>query len=99
MGEITHISCIGAGLIGQGWATQFCSNGYDLVLDDLNEAIITPQDLPEVADPLTAPPEVQIDMHAVNATSTNTVNAALNRFFFRWGLSRPTTGDRSAPTI
>jgi 3-hydroxypropionate dehydrogenase (NADP+) len=40
MREITHISCIGAGLIGQGWATQFCSNGYDLVLYDLNEAIL-----------------------------------------------------------
>ncbi len=40
MGEITHISCIGAGLIGQGWVTQFRSNGYDLVLYDLNEAII-----------------------------------------------------------
>jgi 3-hydroxypropionate dehydrogenase (NADP+) len=40
MREITHISCIGAGLIGQGWATQFCSSGYDLILCDLNEAIL-----------------------------------------------------------
>ena len=40
MREITHITCIGAGLIGQGWATQFCSSGYDLILYDLNEAIL-----------------------------------------------------------
>ena len=40
MREITHISCIGAGLIGQGWATQFCSGGYDLILYDLDEAIL-----------------------------------------------------------
>ena len=33
MKAITHISCIGAGLIGQGWATQFCSGGYDLKTD------------------------------------------------------------------
>ena len=38
MREIINISCIGAGLIGQGWATQFCSGGYDLILYDLNEA-------------------------------------------------------------
>jgi 3-hydroxypropionate dehydrogenase (NADP+) len=40
MSDITNISCIGAGLIGQGWATQFCSGGYDLILYDLNEAIL-----------------------------------------------------------
>ena len=40
MREISNISCIGAGLIGQGWATQFCSGGYDLILYDLNEAIL-----------------------------------------------------------
>ena len=40
MREITHISCIGAGLIGQGWATQFCSCGYDLILYDLDQAIL-----------------------------------------------------------
>ena len=40
MREITNISCIGAGLIGQGWATQFCSGGYDLILYDLDEAIL-----------------------------------------------------------
>ena len=40
MREITNISCIGAGLIGQGWAAQFCSNGYDVILYDLNEAIL-----------------------------------------------------------
>jgi len=40
MSDITNISCIGAGLIGQGWATQFCSGGYDLILYDLNETIL-----------------------------------------------------------
>ena len=40
MRTITNISCIGAGLIGQGWATQFCSSGYDLVLYDVNAAIL-----------------------------------------------------------
>jgi 3-hydroxypropionate dehydrogenase (NADP+) len=40
MTVITNISCIGAGLIGQGWATQFCSSGYELILYDLNEAIL-----------------------------------------------------------
>jgi 3-hydroxypropionate dehydrogenase (NADP+) len=40
MRAISNISCIGAGLIGQGWATQFCSSGYDLVLYDVNAAIL-----------------------------------------------------------
>jgi 3-hydroxyacyl-CoA dehydrogenase len=40
MREIAHITCIGGGLIGQGWATQFCSGGYDLILYDLDEAIL-----------------------------------------------------------
>jgi len=40
MRTITNISCIGAGLIGQGWATQFCSSGYDLVVYDVNAAIL-----------------------------------------------------------
>ena len=39
MKAISNISCVGAGLIGQGWATQFCSSGYDLILYDLNEAV------------------------------------------------------------
>ena len=40
MGDIATVSCVGAGLIGQGWATQFCASGFDLVLYDLNEAIL-----------------------------------------------------------
>ena len=40
MREITHITCIGDGLIGQVSATQFCSSGYDLILYDLNGAIL-----------------------------------------------------------
>ena len=40
MRAITHISCIGAGLIGQGWATQFSANGYDLMLCDRDETTL-----------------------------------------------------------
>jgi len=40
MKSITTIGCVGAGLIGQGWATQFCSAGYDLVLYDVNNAVL-----------------------------------------------------------
>jgi 3-hydroxypropionate dehydrogenase (NADP+) len=40
MKAITNISCVGAGLIGQGWATQFCSSGFDLILYDVNEAVL-----------------------------------------------------------
>lgn len=40
MKAITNISCIGAGLIGQGWATQFSASGYNLILCDLDEAIL-----------------------------------------------------------
>ena len=40
MSKITNISCVGAGLIGRGWATHFCSSGYNLLLYDLDEAIL-----------------------------------------------------------
>lgn len=34
MGRITNIACVGAGLIGQGWATQFAAGGLNVVLYD-----------------------------------------------------------------
>lgn len=40
MKKITHISCVGAGLVGQGWATLFSARGYALILHDANEAIL-----------------------------------------------------------
>jgi 3-hydroxypropionate dehydrogenase (NADP+) len=38
--KIHRISCIGAGLIGQGWATLFSSKGYEVTLMDLDEKIL-----------------------------------------------------------
>lgn len=40
MSEIQHIACVGAGLIGQGWATVFASRGYSVVLQDVTEGIL-----------------------------------------------------------
>jgi 3-hydroxypropionate dehydrogenase (NADP+) len=37
--EINKVACIGAGLIGQGWATVFCANGYNVMLQDLSEQV------------------------------------------------------------
>ena len=38
--NITEVSCIGAGLIGQDWATLFSSQGLDVTLQDTNESIL-----------------------------------------------------------
>lgn len=38
--DITKVSCVGAGLIGQGWATIFSSKGFDVTLQDINESIL-----------------------------------------------------------
>ena len=38
--EINKVICVGAGLIGQGWATLFSSKGLEVVLQDLNETIL-----------------------------------------------------------
>ena len=35
--EIRRVACIGAGLIGQGWATLFASKGLEVTLQDLSE--------------------------------------------------------------
>lgn len=38
--EINKVVCVGAGLIGQGWATLFSSKGLEVILQDVNEAIL-----------------------------------------------------------
>lgn len=38
--NIDRIACVGAGLIGQGWATLFSSKGLDVVLQDVSEIIL-----------------------------------------------------------
>ncbi len=40
MRKIANIGCIGAGLIGRGWATLFSCHGYEVVLQDVNEAVV-----------------------------------------------------------
>jgi 3-hydroxypropionate dehydrogenase (NADP+) len=37
---IHKIACVGAGLIGQGWATLFSSAGFDVILQDVSESIL-----------------------------------------------------------
>ena len=39
--RIEKTACVGAGLIGQGWATIFSSKGYEVVLQDRSEAILS----------------------------------------------------------
>jgi len=38
--EIKKVACIGAGLIGHGWATLFAWKGYTVTLQDLEEDIL-----------------------------------------------------------
>lgn len=38
--DISKIACVGAGLIGQGWATLFSSKGLEVILQDVSEAIL-----------------------------------------------------------
>ena len=38
--DIRNVACIGAGLIGQGWATLFSSRGLEMTLHDVAEAIL-----------------------------------------------------------
>jgi 3-hydroxypropionate dehydrogenase (NADP+) len=37
---IRKVACVGAGLIGQGWATLFSSAGLEVVLQDVSEAVL-----------------------------------------------------------
>ncbi|MEA3359132.1 MAG: 3-hydroxyacyl-CoA dehydrogenase NAD-binding domain-containing protein [Thermodesulfobacteriota bacterium] len=38
--DISNITCVGAGLIGQGWATLFSAKGYQLILQDIDKAFL-----------------------------------------------------------
>ncbi len=38
--EILKVACVGAGLIGQGWATLFSSAGLEVILQDVTEAVL-----------------------------------------------------------
>ena len=40
MKKIRRVACVGAGLIGQGWATVFASRGLTVVLQDLTESVL-----------------------------------------------------------
>jgi 3-hydroxyacyl-CoA dehydrogenase len=38
--DIHKIACVGSGLIGQEWATLFSSKGFEVVLQDVSEAVL-----------------------------------------------------------
>ena len=38
--EIRKVACVGAGLIGQGWATLFSSAGLEVILQDVTEVVL-----------------------------------------------------------
>ena len=38
--NVEIVACIGAGLIGQGWATVFSAKGYSVVLQDIRKGIL-----------------------------------------------------------
>jgi 3-hydroxyacyl-CoA dehydrogenase len=38
--KIQTVACVGAGLIGQGWSTLFCSKGMNVTLYDMTEDIL-----------------------------------------------------------
>ena len=38
--QIQTVACVGAGLIGQGWSTLFCSKGVEVTLYDVTEDIL-----------------------------------------------------------
>ena len=40
MKEIQRVACVGAGLIGQGWATVFAAKGCTVVLHDLTDRLL-----------------------------------------------------------
>jgi len=37
---IQKVVCVGAGLIGQGWATLFSSAGFEVILQDVSESVL-----------------------------------------------------------
>ncbi len=38
--EIERVACVGAGLIGQGWATLFAAKGFEVVLHDTDTSVL-----------------------------------------------------------
>jgi 3-hydroxypropionate dehydrogenase (NADP+) len=38
--DIHKVVCVGAGLIGQGWATLFSSAGFEVILQDVTETVL-----------------------------------------------------------
>jgi len=38
--DIYKVACVGAGLIGQGWATLFSSAGLEVILQDVTETVL-----------------------------------------------------------
>jgi len=38
--SVRSFACVGVGLVGQGWATLFSSRGFQVILQDVNEAIL-----------------------------------------------------------
>jgi 3-hydroxyacyl-CoA dehydrogenase len=35
--DIKNVTCVGSGLIGQGWATLFAAAGYGVTMQDLSD--------------------------------------------------------------
>jgi len=38
--EISRVACVGAGLVGQGWATIFLSRGLEVIMQDISQEIL-----------------------------------------------------------
>ena len=38
--SIKNVTCVGSGLIGQGWATLFAAGGYDVTLQDVSSVLL-----------------------------------------------------------
>jgi carnitine 3-dehydrogenase len=38
--KIERVACVGAGLIGQGWATIFAAKGFDVILHDIDTTVL-----------------------------------------------------------
>lgn len=51
MTRFKNIACVGVGLIGRGWATQFAARGFDVTLYDADDAVLK-QALPQVRSSL-----------------------------------------------
>lgn len=38
--EISRVACVGAGLVGQGWATIFLSRGLEVIMQDISQEML-----------------------------------------------------------